>query len=313
MKNTKISIICPVFNAEEYLDRCINSIIDQTLTEWELILVNDGSTDNSGLICEKYSSQDHRIKVISKTNGGVGEARQVGLDNSSGDYIIHVDPDDWIEPNMLEDMYEKAESESADMVMCDFIYEYCKRNEVIHQKPTNVNDCDSLVNDMLTHRLHGSCCNKLVKKKTCDEYAVNFVSGLNYCEDVIFNIKLLKRNIKVAYMSEALYHYDQNTNQSSLTRTTSYETFLQRKKYYETLISVYSINEEVDKTLKINIKKMALLNELLNAKQIKQLYPECCFVKSRFFLDTIFYYIGFKGYLDIVKPYFKLRSKLLAL
>ena len=94
MKNTKISIICPVFNAEEYLDRCINSIIDQTLTEWELILVNDGSTDNSGLICEKYSSQDHRIKVISKTNGGVGEARQVGLDNSSGDYIIHVDPDD---------------------------------------------------------------------------------------------------------------------------------------------------------------------------------------------------------------------------
>lgn len=120
----KISIIVPVYKAEPYLHRCVDSILAQTFTEWELILVDDGSPDQSGKICDEYAKKDQRVKVIHKVNGGVSSARQKGLDEARGEYTIHADPDDWAEPNMLEELYNEASKKEADMVMCDFICEY---------------------------------------------------------------------------------------------------------------------------------------------------------------------------------------------
>ena len=100
--NPKISIIVPVYNVEKYIHKCINSILDQSLTEFELILVDDGSPDRSGEICDEYSKKDNRIKVIHKSNGGVSSARNIGIDKACGEYIGFVDPDDYIDVNMYE-------------------------------------------------------------------------------------------------------------------------------------------------------------------------------------------------------------------
>lgn len=124
----KISIISPVYNAERYIVKCLDSILVQTFQDWELILVDDGSSDKSGVICDEYAARDSRVIVIHKENGGVGAARQTGLDAVTGEYVIHADPDDWVEPTMLQELYAKAVAEAADVVICDYYVDTKKKN-----------------------------------------------------------------------------------------------------------------------------------------------------------------------------------------
>ena len=115
----KISIAVPVYNVEKYISKCIESLLSQTQKDIEIILVDDGSTDNSGLICDDYAQKDKRIRVIHKQNGGLGAARQSGLEVASGDYFCVCDADDWVEPAMYEELCKKAIETGADIVMCD--------------------------------------------------------------------------------------------------------------------------------------------------------------------------------------------------
>ena len=115
----KVSIIVPVYNVESYLDKCLNSLVNQTLKDIEIIVINDGSTDNSQKIIDKYSKKYKNIINITKENGGVSEARNLGLEKASGEYIGFLDSDDWIEPDMYELMYQKAKTENFDIVACD--------------------------------------------------------------------------------------------------------------------------------------------------------------------------------------------------
>ena len=117
-KQIKLSIIVTIYNREKYLEKCINSILNQTFNSFELILVNDGSTDRSADICDKYANLDSRVRVIHKKNGGVSSARNVGIDNSNGEYIGFVDSDDYIKDDMYEIMYTKAKEFLADIVIC---------------------------------------------------------------------------------------------------------------------------------------------------------------------------------------------------
>ena len=126
MSNISVSIIVPVYKAEAYLHRCVDSILAQTFTNWELLLIDDGSPDRSGAICDEYASKDARIRVFHKENGGVSSARQKGQDEAQGEYTIHADPDDWVEPTMLEELYKKAKEDDADMVICDY-YQCCPK------------------------------------------------------------------------------------------------------------------------------------------------------------------------------------------
>ena len=112
-----ISIIVPVYNAEDTIRNCLDSILAQTLFDFEVILIDDGSPDYCGRICDEYAKKDIRFKVIHKSNEGVSAARQVGIDNAQGEYTIHVDPDDRIEPSMLEELYAKAKETDADIVI----------------------------------------------------------------------------------------------------------------------------------------------------------------------------------------------------
>ena len=114
-----ISIIVAVYKAESCLRRCVDSLLAQTFQDYEILLVDDGSPDRSGEICDEYARKDNRVRVFHKENGGVASARQCGMNNARGEYVIHADPDDWVEPNMLEELYGKAKEENADMIICD--------------------------------------------------------------------------------------------------------------------------------------------------------------------------------------------------
>ena len=113
-----ITIIVAVYRAEAYFHYCMQSLLNQTFRDFEILLIDDGSPDNSGRICDEYAKKDARIRVFHKENGGVSSARQCGIDNAFGEYTIHVDPDDWIEPDMLEKLYKRAQKDNADMVFC---------------------------------------------------------------------------------------------------------------------------------------------------------------------------------------------------
>lgn len=227
-----ISVIIPVYKAEKFISRCIDSILSQTYCDWELILVDDGSPDNSWKICDGYAEKDKRIKVIHKQNGGVSDARQAGLDVAKGEYIIHADPDDWVEPKMLEELLHKAEEENADMVICDVIWEYGTFSELHIECPTSF-DNETILCDLFEGKIHGSCCNKLVKHSLFKQYNVKFPKGVQLREDLYVIASLLVHPIKVSYLNKAFYHYIIGENLNSLTWRV--------KQTYEHDVNVYNL------------------------------------------------------------------------
>ena len=228
MTNPKISVIVPVYKAEHYLARCVDTLLAQTFDDFEVILVDDGSPDNSGAICDEYALKDKRVRVIHQPNAGVSMARQKGLDNARGEYVIHADPDDWVEPDMLKELYAKAKEEDADMVICDFYGHYGGKVVYERQQPSSL-DHNTVLCDMFKH-LFGSCCNKLVRRVCFLKFDIHFSEGVSFCEDLLINSTLLRHNIKVAYLPNAFYHYDCCINSNSLVRKKTYATFEKDKR-----------------------------------------------------------------------------------
>lgn len=216
-----VSIIIPVYNAENYLITCLDSIKNQTFNNFEVLLINDGSTDSSGLLCDNYAEKDGRFKVFHKENAGVSAARQTGLLMLRGEYVIHIDSDDYIEPNMLECLYNEAICNKADVVICDYLWDKGSKSTLVSQKPTAL-DSQSILNDLFKH-LHGSVCNKLISVNVIRKYNVCFPKDINLYEDLIFNIDLFKNPVKTIYINNAFYHYIQFQNTNSLTRNYSKE------------------------------------------------------------------------------------------
>lgn len=269
-----ISVIVAIYNAENYLHRCLDSILAQTFTDFELILVNDGSTDCSGKICDEYALKDNRIKVIHKSNGGVASSRQMGVDNALGNYTIHADPDDWVEPTMLEELYKKAIEKDADMVICDFYVQTCNTCITRTQRISEESSEATLL-ALLSHKLHGSLWNKLIRLECYKKFNIRFVEGLNFCEDYLVCIKMLRNDIKVAYLNKAFYYYDLFTNNNSITRKYTLDTYKQR---------LFFINE-LKSTLEAKHKNYILKNEanvaieclrhrVLEKKEFKRLYSK---------------------------------------
>ena len=205
-----VSIIVPVYNAEPYLHRSMDSLLNQTLQNIEILLINDGSTDNSGKLCDNYAAKDSRVKVFHRTNHGTGATRQFGLKHVTGEYVIHADPDDWLDLDMLGKMYKVAKKEDADLVVCDIMIEYGNKQQYLKQHFSSSNPSQIVV-DYLNHH-HGSCCNKLIRTSCIQKYQVDFVPDINIGEDRIFNLRLLQNPIKVANCPNTCYHYDRYSN-----------------------------------------------------------------------------------------------------
>lgn len=233
----KISIVVAVYNAEAYLDICLKSIFAQTFTNYEVLLINDGSTDSSGTLCDKYASQDRRIRVIHKSNGGVATARQVGIENARGEFSIHVDPDDTMEPRQLETLYREAQVNGADMVICDFYKRLERITKYSSQRPTTMS-ASGIIDDLLNGKLHGPLWNKLIRTSLYRKYDISFVPGLNYCEDLLVCVKLLLHDIKVAYVDKPLYTYNMVINSNSITRNYSLDKFKLRLLFLQHVFAV---------------------------------------------------------------------------
>lgn len=232
MTTPKISVIVPVYKAEAYLHRCVNSLLTQTFQDFEILLIDDGSPDNSGKICDDYVKKDSRVRVIHKENGGVSSARQCGIDNSLGEYTIHADPDDWVEPNMLEELYRKAKEEDADMIICDFFIEKREKQNYVSQKPTSLDH--EIVLKELFQQLHGSCCNKLIRRSCYNDYNIRFPNDFSLNEDLYVNMALLRHNLKIAYLPSSFYHYQIGINENSIVFCQKYS----EKRYKEDKIKI---------------------------------------------------------------------------
>lgn len=216
MSAPAISVIVPVYNAERYLHKCVDSILAQTFADFELLLVDDGSTDGSGSICDSYAASDRRVRAFHVENGGVSRARQYGLDHAQGEYVIHADSDDWVEPTMLNDLLAAARQEDADMVICDYLDEQDGHSSRNVQRPSALTS-EAVVLDLFTGKLHGSCWNKLVRRSLFIQLEVRF-PDIMLCEDLYINIALLKHPIRIAYLPKAFYHYVHGANALSITR-----------------------------------------------------------------------------------------------
>ena len=168
----KISVIVPVYNVQEYLTKCVDSILIQDFRDFELILIDDGSTDQSGLICENYLKMDGRVKVIHKENGGLSDARNVGLDCATGDFVTFIDSDDYIEYNYLERLYNESCNTDADVVICNFYRYYDNANlklPVIYKKSSGLYSSHDILKSLIPDNLiHSYLWNKLWKKDLFD-------------------------------------------------------------------------------------------------------------------------------------------------
>lgn len=235
-----VSVIVPVYKAEKYLHRCVDSLLAQTFRDFEVLLVDDGSPDRSGELCDEYAARDPRVRVFHKENGGVSSARQCGLDHAQGEYTIHADPDDWVEPTMLEELYRKAKEVDADMVICDYYEEFRDRTIYKKQQPTAI-DRTTVLRELF-QQLHGSCCNKLVKRACYNSNDVKFPSQLSFCEDLYVNTSLLLRHkeIKIDYLPKAFYHYVQDVNPNSIVRKKGREDFTYCSKLYDMFVALTS-------------------------------------------------------------------------
>lgn len=214
MSNPRISVIVAAYNADQYLGRCLDSIIAQTFTDFEVILIDDGSTDDTGRIADGYASKDTRFRVLHQENKGIAATRQIGLDTAAGEYTIHADADDWMDPVLLETLFDSTTKEEADMAFCDYLVVHASGiTDYRSQKPDSLNHTQ-LMGQMLVN-LHGALWNKLIKTSKIREYGIRFLEGMNFAEDQFFVLRFLSHDVKVVYVPKALYHYDHTQNESS--------------------------------------------------------------------------------------------------
>lgn len=214
----KVSVIIPVYNAEKYMEKCCRSLFGQTLDDLEFLFIDDHTPDNSiavmRSVLEEYPHRKPQVKVIRHTaNKGSSCVRNTGLEASGGDYIIHCDSDDWVDPTMYEKMYAKALKKGADVVWCDFNLYYSDHCDVRKQDfPENGPAC---IRAMLSGFMHGATWNKLVKRELFSAHDIRFPDGLNIFEDFVVSCQIFYFANTVAYLPEPLYFYNKS-NQSSL-------------------------------------------------------------------------------------------------
>lgn len=208
--NPTVSIIVPVYNAEATISRCIESIINQEYRDFELLLIDDGSTDSSGTICDRYAAEDSRIRLIHKENTGVSETRNMALDLACGTYLQFLDSDDWITPNATRLFVEEAERYHCDMVISDFYRVVGKR--VAHKGDID-DDCVLTQEEFSAHMLqnpadfyYGVLWNKLYRRDIVEKYHLRMNPEISWCEDFMFNLEYI-RHAEVFYALQVPVYY----------------------------------------------------------------------------------------------------------
>ena len=207
----EVSIIVPIYNAEKTLPRCIESVINQEFTDFELILCNDGSSDNSGLICDEYQEKDSRIKVIHKENTGVSDTRNKALQIATGQYIQFLDADDWITVDATKLMVRRMKETDADLVISDFYRVVGKRTS--HKGDIDIEDVmnqETFAQHMMENPAdfyYGVLWNKLFKREIIEKYQIKMDENVSWCEDFLFNLEYILHANRIATLLAPIYYY----------------------------------------------------------------------------------------------------------
>lgn len=216
MTRPLVSISVPVYKTERDLRRCVESLLNQTLRDIEIILVDDGSPDNCGIICDEYAAKDARIKVIHKENGGLSSARKEGLKHCTGIYYTVCDSDDWVEPTMYEELYQRAVETNADIVACDYYSEYGNGKQVRSVSYTYTTQ-EQYIEDLMLRTTSVNTWSKLFRRDMIRDLGIDYTEGVNLGEDGLFLFKTLLAPQKIATLPRALYHYQRDMNSASYT------------------------------------------------------------------------------------------------
>jgi len=207
----QISIVVPVYNVEQYLEKCVNSIINQTYKNLEIILIDDGATDSSGKLCDELAKIDNRIKVYHKENGGLSDARNYGVERATGDYIGFVDSDDYIDSEMYEKLYEAIKKEDVDVAECNFRFIYSNRiTNYTDDKYYLVLNKDEYTKEYVTmNRIFGAAWTKLIKSSLAKE--IKFPKGKLF-EDGFYSLELMKKARNFVIFDSPYYNYVMREN-----------------------------------------------------------------------------------------------------
>lgn len=293
-----ISVIVPIYCVENYIERCVRSLFKQSLTDVEYIFVNDATPDNSmnilNMLLTEFKDYASRIKIINNPiNRGLSCVRNSGLEVASGQYVIFADSDDWVEPDMYETLYEKAISNNADIVWCDFmVHQMVHNQERMFYTSQEVEDISKqvIIKHLLTAKLLGYTWNKLVKKSLYTDNQVHYLEGTSRWEDLNVIIQLYYHANRISYVNRALYHYNQsnphslvrhlNINQASDDQVLNADAiinFLKKEADY--------FSEEIV-FLKVDSKApLAYSNSLSNISKWRSIFPETnrLILRNRYF------------------------------
>ena len=251
----KISVIVPVYNVEKYLDKCLTSLIKQTYKNFEIIVINDGSIDNSLAICNKYANKYDNVKVYDYKNAGVAHARNVGIKKATGDYLLFVDSDDYIKEDMYEILLNLIKKYDADVSICN-LYDVIDENECIRNKENGIREysrLDILKEVLLDKNIQSYAWNKLYEKELFDE--IKYPIGKKY-EDIGTTFYVFEKCNKIVVTSEPEYYYLKRSD--SLVNNVTESTVLD---YTEIIIQRYLYTKE-------NIKELKKYNNYYLAKTL---------------------------------------------
>ncbi len=286
--NELVSIIVPVYNVEKYIKKCVDSLITQTYSNLEIILVNDGSPDNSGKICDEYAQSDSRIKVIHKANGGLSDARNTGIDIAEGQYIFFLDSDDWIDCQCIEKLHNLIKTRDADIAMCDFLPVISEKIEQISEdyviyEYTNLEALSEYISKNYIQMVIS--CGKLFNKNLFAD--ARFPKG-TYHEDEFTTHNLIYKSNKIVFTTEKLYFYLKRSDSITesgynLKKELDFLEAYEKRAEFFRLIGLYDISAETYKRVfryyisninsavknekKVFIRKCRMLNKDL--KRIK--------------------------------------------
>ena len=246
----KISVIVPVYNTEKYLRKCVDSILAQTFTDFELLLIDDGSTDNSGKICDEYALKDNRVKVIHKENGGVSRARNLGIDNAQGEYLSFIDSDDYIRPDMYAELVAVADKYNVDLAVSDIeLNGRILTNKTPAERKLEKQEIHDTVLPYFTQSNNtgaGAYTTMLIKRSVLIENTVRFYEDFAFQEDLMFVINVYANISSMYYLPKTFYEYTtHSTGLYASYRKKDGENFVKARNIILSLIKKYYIAIDV--------------------------------------------------------------------
>ncbi len=278
----QVSVIVPVYNVEKYIDKCIKTLLEQPIEDIEFIIINDGSTDSTLEKINKYLPNE-KIKLFNRTNHGIGNTRNFGLEQAKGEYIGFVDSDDFVEKTMFKEMYDRAKEANLDIVVCDFYEENEEKKNSIVKNITNLNNDISNFRKMpsLLNSINLSPWNKLYKRELIEQKKLRFVEDLKY-EDVPFVVNALDSAKEIGKLNKPLYHYVVHSkSETTIVDKKSFDIF----KIFDMLISAHGQKDYLKEELKY------LIVQRLSDYNIQQRNQKDKKIREKF-IDTSFKYLS---------------------